>query len=292
MRKFLLFIKAMRPHQWMKNIFVFAPAVFSKEIFSPAVFKEGVLTFFLFSLLSSSVYIINDYFDREADRQHPVKKKRPIASGELPAVPALLFAVILGVAVLLFALLWRKGVFIILLTYFVLNFLYSCYLKKVPILDVFFVALGFDLREAAGGFASDIYLSPWMLTVTFLLALFLATVKRRQELFKLKEGAFSHREILREYNLPFIDHLISIIAASTVISYMLYTLSPEIKSRFSPNLYLTGPFVLYGLLRYLYLAHMKGLGDDPMEIILYDTPFQINLFMWGLAVLVIIYFGW
>ena len=291
MKKIVLIIKEMRPHQWVKNLFVFAPAVFSKEIFLPSVLTEATITFFLFSLISSAVYIINDYFDREADMEHPIKKKRPIASGELSALPSFIFALLLGASILGFSLFWRKGVFFVLITYFLLNFLYSSFLKKIPILDVFFVAIGFDLREAAGGLASEIYLSPWMLVVTFLLALFLASIKRRQELWKLRENAPIHRKILKEYNLKFLDNLISIIASSTVISYLLYTLSPEIKTKFSPNLYLTFPFVLYGLLRYLYLAHMKGLGDDPMEIILYDAPFQLNLLIWGLSILVIIYFG-
>ncbi len=282
----------MRPHQWVKNLFVFAPALFSKEIFNPRVLIESIVAFVLFSLISSSVYIINDYFDREADKEHPVKKNRPIASGALPAVPALIFAIVLATGVLSIALFWRRGTFFVLLVYFVLNILYSFYLKRLPILDVFFVAIGFDLREAAGGLASDIYLSPWMLVVTFLLALFLASIKRRQELWKLKENAEVHREILKEYNLSFLDQFISIIASSTIIAYVLYTLSPEIKTKFSTNLYLTTPFVLYGLLRYLYLVHMRGLGDDPIEIILYDTPFKLNLLMWGLFVLVIIYFGW
>lgn len=292
MKRAVLLIREMRLHQWVKNLFVFAPAIFSKEIFTPRVLVESVVAFILFSLISSSVYIINDYFDREADREHPVKKSRPIASGELPAVPALVFALALASAVMIVSFLWREGVFFVLMTYFVLNILYTLYLKRVPILDVFFVAIGFDLREAAGGLASGIYLSPWMLVVTFLLALFLASVKRRQELCKLKENAREHREILKEYNIAFLDHLISIIASSTMIAYILYTLSPEIKTKFSANLYLTTPFVLYGLLRYLYLVHMRDLGDDPIEIILYDIPFKLNLLMWGLFVLVIIYFGW
>lgn len=292
MKRVVLLIREMRPHQWVKNLFVFAPAIFSKEIFNPGVLFESTITFMLFSLLSSSVYVMNDYFDREADREHPVKKKRPIASGELPAVPALVFALALASAVLIISLLWREGVFFVLMTYFVLNILYSFYLKRVPILDVFFVSIGFDLREAAGGLASGIYLSPWMLVVTFLLALFLASVKRRQELWRLKENAKDHRKILKEYNIAFLDHFISIIASSTIIAYILYTLSPEIKTKFSANLYLTTPFVLYGLLRYLYLVYMKGLGDDPIEIIFYDTPFKLNLLVWVLFLLVIIYFGW
>ncbi len=282
----------MRPHQWVKNLFVLAPAIFSKEIFYKSIFLEALITLILFSLLSSSVYIMNDFFDREADRVHPEKRKRPIAAGQLPAIPALIFSIILSLSVLSFSFLWRSGTFIVLLTYILLNLIYSAYLKRIPIVDVFFVAIGFDLREAAGGLSSHIYLSPWMFVVTFLLALFIASIKRKQELWKLKQEAGNHREILKEYDLPFLDNLITIIASATMISYVLYTLSPEIRGKFSENLYLTSPFVLYGLLRYLYLAHMKGLGDDPMEIILHDLSFQVNLLLWGFSLLVIIYFGW
>ncbi len=289
MRKVFLFIKAMRPQQWAKNVFVFAPAVFSREIFQPRVGEEAFLVFVLFSFLSSSVYIINDFFDREEDRRHPVKKLRPIASGELPAYPALAGALALAVLSLAVSLLWRRPVFLILLFYFLINLLYSSSLKRVVILDVFIVALGFDLREAAGGLASGIYLSPWLFAVTFLLALFLATVKRRQELIRMEEVS---RHALLSYPLSFLEQFINIISAATVISYIIYTLTPEIRHKLGEHLYLTTPFVLYGILRYLYLAHSKGMGEDPLEIILKDRNFQVNLLLWVGVVGVIIFLGW
>ncbi len=289
MRKVFLFVKAMRPQQWAKNVFVFAPAVFSKEIVRGRVAEEAFLVFVLFSLLSSSVYIINDFFDRKEDRRHPVKRLRPIASGQLPAYPALVGALLLAGLSLAVSFWWRRPVFLVMLFYFLLNFLYSSSLKKVVILDVFVVALGFDLREAAGGLASGIYLSPWLFAVTFLLALFLATVKRRQELVKMKEVS---RQTLLSYPLSFLEQFISIISAATVLSYIIYTLTPEIRHKLGEHLYLTTPFVLYGILRYLFLAHSKGMGEDPLEIILKDRTFQVNLLLWVGMVGVIIFTGW
>ncbi len=283
----------MRPHQWIKNMFVFAPALFAKELFNLEIFINSLFAAVAFSLVSSAVYIINDFFDREKDRHHPKKRKRPIASGQLPPHLALAFALFLAIIVLLRVFFWNGGVFAVLLVYFLINLLYSVYLKKIPLLDIFLVAIGFDLREAAGGFACSLYMSPWMFVVTFLLALFIAATKRRQEIANLGEDATEHRETLSDYNLPFLDNLISIITASTFISYVIYTLSKDIKGKFeSQHLYLTTPFVLYGILRYLYLVYVKGKGDDPMEIILKDLPFQVNLVLWAAAVFVILYFGW
>lgn len=287
MKKIALFIKAMRIRQWAKNIFVFAPAVFSREIFLPRVFLNSLITFFLFSFLASSVYVINDFFDRERDRRHPVKRKRPIASGVLPAYPAFIAALIMGSVVLLISLLWSKPVFFVLLFYFLINLLYSSSLKNVAILDVFIVALGFDLREAAGGLSSGIYLSPWLFAVTFLLALFLAGVKRKQEVVRVGQQTRN-----TEYPVPFLEQFISIISASTVLSYIIYTLTPEIRLKLGEHLYLTTPFVLYGILRYLYLAHSQGKGEDPLEILFGDTPFQINLLLWALSIGIIIFIEW
>ncbi len=289
MRKVLLFLRAMRPHQWVKNVFVFAPAVFSKEIFQERVAREAFFVFVLFCILSSSIYIINDFFDREEDRRHPVKRHRPIASGQLPAYPALVGALFLAGLSLALAFLWRRPVFFVMLFYFLLNFLYSSSLKKVVILDVFVVALGFDLREAAGGLASGIYLSPWLFAVTFLLALFLATVKRRQELVKMEDVS---RQTLLRYPLPFLEQFITIISAVTVLSYIIYTLTPEIRHKLGEHLYLTTPFVLYGILRYLFLAYSENMGEDPMEVILKDRPFQVNLLLWMVVAGVIIFTGW
>ncbi len=288
-----LLIREMRPHQWIKNVFVFAPALFAKELFNPDILVSSFLAAVAFSLISSAVYIINDFFDREKDRYHPKKRTRPIASGELHPYLALAFALLLALAVLIRVFFWNRGVFAVLLVYLLLNLFYSVYFKKIPLLDIFLVAIGFDLREAAGGFACSLYMSPWMFVVTFLLALFIAATKRRQEIANLGEEAVIHREALSDYNLTFLDNLITIITASTLISYIIYTLSKDIKEKFvSQHLYLTTPFVLYGILRYLYLVYVKGKGDDPMEIILRDLPFQVNLALWAMAVFVILYFGW
>ncbi|GAP14409.1 4-hydroxybenzoate polyprenyltransferase [Longilinea arvoryzae] len=283
-------LKTMRPRQWTKNIFVIAALVFDRQLFGaidPVLRSIGGML--LFCLLSSSVYIINDIKDVEADRQHPVKRNRPIASGEL-SVPVAVGAVVvlLGVTFPLTFLL-SPEFFLISLFYFVINLAYSLYLKNVLIVDVLIIAAGFVLRVAAGVTLIQVErFSPWLYVVTTLGALYIGFGKRRAELNLLQNGANNHRKVLDGYTLPFLDQMITIVSSTTIIAYSLYTFSaPNLPSNHA--MMLTIPFVMYGVFRYLWLIQVKKEGGAPEEILLKDRPFQIDILLWGISVLVIFY---
>lgn len=283
-------IKTMRPKQWAKNVFYLAALVFDAKLFEPDFFLVSVAGFFLLCLTSGTVYLINDLVDLEKDRQHPVKRKRPLPLGELPrpvAVLAVALFILLGQPL---GYLLNPGFGLILSGYLILQILYSFLLKNIVMVDVLTIAVGFVLRVGAGVALVDVVrFSPWLYVCTTLLALFLGFGKRRHELNLLKENANSHRAILTEYSLPLLDQLINIAVAGTIIAYALYTFSAEGLPE-NHLMMLTIPFVLYGLFRYLYLIHVKGQGGAPEEILLGDTPFIVNAFLWSLSILGIFYF--
>jgi 4-hydroxybenzoate polyprenyltransferase len=282
--------KAMRPRQWTKNAFVFAALVFDRQLTVWPSLQRTFLAFVIFCAFSSGVYLINDCMDVDADRNHPVKKNRPIASGKLPVPVAIVAAWVLAIGAITGAYFLAPELAIISAVYFVMNLSYSKWLKKIPLIDVMVIAAGFVLRVAAG--VSVIHVqrfSPWLYVVTTLLALYIGFGKRRAELTVLTDGApSSHRKVLDGYSLDLVDQLITIVSATTIIAYSLYTFS-------APNLpenhamMLTVPFVLYGVFRYLYLIKMKNAGGEPEELILKDRPLQATVFFWGLAVLLIFY---
>jgi 4-hydroxybenzoate polyprenyltransferase len=282
-------LKTMRPKQWVKNVFVLAAIVFDRQlthIDSLTVTLAGML---IFCLLSSVVYIINDIADIEADRQHPQKRHRPIASGKLPVSAAITAAILILLVCFPAAYLLSPLFALIALIYFVMNLAYSKWLKHVPLIDVMIIAAGFVLRVAAG--VSLIHVerfSPWLYVCTTLLALFMGFGKRRSELVLLAEGANSHRKVLDGYTIELLDQMILIVCSTTIMAYSLYTF-------FAPNLpennamMLTIPFVLYAMFRYLYLVQVKGAGGAPEDLVLTDRPLQIAGLLWGLSVLVIFY---
>jgi len=287
---FRALIKTMRPRQWTKNAFVLAALVFDRQLLNPVSLLRSIAGLILFCLLSSAVYIINDIVDVEADRQHPTKKNRPIASGKLP-IPVAVGAILLLLLVT-FPLAYQLSpeFFLIAIFYFILNLAYSNWLKHIPLLDVLIIATGFVLRVAAG--VSLIHVqrfSPWLYVVTTLLALYLGFGKRRAEITLLLENADCHRPVLDGYTIPFLDQLITIVSSRTIVAYSLYTFS-------APNLpdnhamMLTIPFVLYGIFRYLSLIQVKGEGGAPEEVLLTDHPLQIDILLWGISILVIFYF--
>lgn len=285
-------IQTLRPQQWVKNLFVLAPLVFAQKLNQPTQLKLGLFALLAFCCASSAVYIFNDYHDRHEDRNHPLKKNRPIASGQisitsaLPVLIGLLFASI-GIAV-------HLGLHfqITLSAYLAINFLYTTALKNVVILDVMMIAMGFVLRVLGGGFAVRVDVSAWLLLCTFFLSLLLAFSKRRHELVLLSDDADSQREVLTHYSLRFLDQMINVVTASTVVSYAVYAISPETAQRFDTQyLILTMPFVLFGIFRYLYLVYQKTSTANPTEAILRDGPFLANLALWGIAVLWIVYHG-
>ncbi len=283
-------IKTMRPRQWAKNIFIFAALTFDKKLFEWHYLTRTVAGFLLLCLISGTVYIINDLVDIEKDRQHPEKRRRPLASGQLKPGIAIAAAIILPLIVIPLGALLHPLLGSILLLYLLIQVAYSFWLKHIVIIDVMVVASGFLLRVAAGVPLVDAErFSPWLYICMTLLALLIGFGKRRHELVLLQENANAHRKSLQEYNLSLLDHIISIVTASTLVAYAFYTFSaPNLPPNYS--MMLTIPFVLYGIFRYLYLIHVKGMGGAPEEIALSDRPLQVNFLLWGLSVIIVIYF--
>jgi 4-hydroxybenzoate polyprenyltransferase len=287
-------VAALRPHQWTKNVFLFAALIFSGHLTDPAYLWRALAAFGLFCGLSGAVYLINDLADLEKDRAHPEKRHRPLASGRLSPTVAVVAALLLGGGGLLLSL--RLGNLFALgsLLYLLANLAYSLALKRVVILDVMLVASGYTLRAVAGGWALEgaghVRISHWLVLCTSLLALFLGFCKRRQELVSLADSAAEHRLVLSEYSVPFLDQMISVVTASTLVAYTLYTFDPEtILHVGTEYLGLTIPFVLYGIFRYFYLVHQRGEGGNPSRLVMRDVPLLVNLLLYGAAVLVILY---
>ncbi len=287
----------MRPKQWVKNFFIFAPVIFSLHFSNFSELKQVIIAFFLFCLITGSIYIINDSIDVNADRQHPKKKKRPIASGKLSVSSAIIIAILLLIITLSIIYIINIYFFLIALFYVILNVLYSFYLKKIVILDVLIIAIGFVLRVMIGGVViNSIELSPWILIITFILTTFLGLMKRRQELVrveKLKKDniIIETRKTLKDYNLILLDQLISITTATTLISYIIYVLDSDIQNKFhTDKLFFTIPFVVFGIFRYLYLAFVMDKGESPEEILFSDIPFLINIILWITSFVSIIYY--
>ncbi len=282
-------IKTMRPRQWTKNIFVFAALVFDGKLFHLNDFLRTLAGFFLFCLVSSAVYLLNDIFDVEADRQHPLKRNRPIASGQLPIAVAAGAAFLLagGAIAAAFLLPWQFA--LTLIAYFVLMLAYSLWLKHILLVDVLIIAAGFVLRVHAGTMLIQVErFSPWLYVLMTLLALYLGFGKRRAELALLTGEAASHRKVLEGYTIPLLDQFITIVSGTTIVSYSLYTFSrPETPGNHA--LMLTIPFVVYAIFRYLYLIQVKQIGGEPEEILLTDRPFQVSLLLWGLTMLAVFY---
>lgn len=284
-------LKTMRPKQWFKNIFIFAPLVFDEKLFNPRYLAQTVAGFVLLCLTSGAVYIVNDLADIEADRSHPRKRHRPLASGKLGVGPAVATAVLIPFVALSSGFLLHRVLGGVLAGYLLLQIAYSFWLKDVAIIDVLIVASGFLLRVAAGvPLVEAERFSPWLYICMTLLALLIGFGKRRHELVLLKENANTHRQSLEDYNLPLLDHVISVVTASTLLAYALYTFSaPNLPS--NHTMMLTIPFVLYGIFRYLYLIHVEKMGGAPEEIVLSDRPLQAAILLWGLSVIAVMYIG-
>jgi 4-hydroxybenzoate polyprenyltransferase len=283
-------VLSLRPSQWTKNLIIFAGLIFGQRLLDPGAILHAAAAFGVFCALSGVIYLVNDVADREADRQHPLKRFRPIASGEVPVGLAIGVAVVLGAAALIAAFLLRFEFGIIAAAYVALQALYSGPLKHIVIIDVLTIAIGFVLRAAAGAIVIAEPVSHWLLIVTILLALFLALSKRRHELVLLADGATSHRRILQEYSPYLLDQMISVVTASTLVAYAFYTVSPETIQKFNTDkLGLTLPFPLYGIFRYLYLVHQKSGGGSPSDMLLNDRPLLLCVALWAITVTLVIY---
>ena len=287
---FRLLLVSLRPEQWTKNLVTFAGLLFGGRLLDANAILIALATFVIFFALSGTVYLVNDIADREADQQHPLKRLRPIPSGQLPAGAALLAAGMVGAAALGGALLVSVPLALVASAYLILSLLYSAALKNIVIIDALTIAAGFVLRAVAGAVAVSVPISQWLLVCTTLLALFLAFSKRRQELTLLGEDATGHRRILEEYTPYLLDQMVAVVTASTLIAYSFYATSSETAGRLGTSrLGLTIPFVLYGIFRYLYLVHQKRGGGSPAALLLTDRPLLACVGLWALCVALILY---
>lgn len=280
----------MRPRQWIKNGLIFVPLLFDRKLFQPNFLLLTVAGFALFCLARSTVYIMNDLVDLEADRAHPTKRNRPLPSGNLSRSFAVLMALSFVVMVVPLSFLIEPWFAAIIGSYLLLQIAYSFALKHIVIVDVMTIATGFLLTVGGGVLLVDVLrFSPWLYLFTTMGALFLGFGKRRQELVLLESEASGHRAILEHYSIPLLDEIIGIVMGMTILTYALYTFSAEGLPE-NHLMMLTLPFVIYGLFRYLYLIHVRGEGGAPEEVALRDRPMQVTVLLWGLSVVLILYF--
>lgn len=283
--------ESLRPKHWTKNLFLFAGILFSQNLLNFPLLAKVIFAFLIFCLLTGSIYILNDLADRERDRRHPVKSRRPIASGRLKVHHAII-ALIIFISLSLVLSYYLNLLFLLAaLAYFLIQFAYSFFLQRIVILDVFAIAFGFVLRVVAGAVVIDVEISSWLIICTILLSLFLGLSKRRHELVMNEEEAQNYRKVLAKYSPYLLDQMISVVTASTVVCYALYTMSSETIQKFgTKNLIYTIPFVLYGIFRYLYLIHKKEVGGNPENILVSDKPLIIDTLLWVIIAGLIVYF--
>jgi 4-hydroxybenzoate polyprenyltransferase len=283
-------LRAMRPHQWVKNFFVLTPVVFAGRLFEQAAALRAAAAFGVFCAAASAIYLFNDIRDREEDRRHPLKRRRPIASGALSVSAASTAAVILVMLALAGAWVLGMPFAVVLGLYLVSNVAYTAGLKRVVILDVLLVAVGFLLRVEAGGVVVGVEVSSWLLLCTLFLALFLVVSKRRHEVVLLAGDAASQRQVLQDYSPAFLDQMIAVATGATLVSYALYAADPATVARFgSRGLLATIPLVVYGIFRYLWLVYHREDERAPTEALLTDRPFLVNLVLWAALVVAIVY---
>lgn len=283
-------LRLVRIKQWIKQLFVFAPLIFSLNLFDLRMLSLTLAAFFSFSLVASSIYVINDIVDIDRDRLHPQKKKRPLPAGELSiskacviGIVCLIFGVTLGLAI-------NPMVIAIVIGYAILNLFYSFWAKNVIILDSMIISLGFVLRVLAGAYAILVQPSSWLIVATFFLALLMALAKRYNEIAILQGYSVNHRRVLNKYNMPLLQQMLAIVSGITIVAYSMYSMDREVMQAFHTEyLVYTVPFVVYGVFRYLYMVFTEEKGGDPTELVLKDRPMQINLILWILTVIALIY---
>jgi 4-hydroxybenzoate polyprenyltransferase len=282
--------RTMRPKQWAKNAFVFAGLLFDRQLLEAEAFGRVIAAFILFSLTASAIYLLNDIVDIERDRLHPKKKNRPLPAGQLPVQMAVTAAIILPVIALGTSLAISLPLTVVLLTYFVMQLLYSFQLKNVVLIDVFIIAAGFVLRTIAGVVVINVTnFSPWLYVCVGLLALFLAVGKRRQELILLEDDAAKVRDTYKGYNMPLLDDLLRLVVTGTSIAYALYATEAETALVEPEYMLLTVPVVYYALFRYLFVIHRLGMGGDPTDVLYEDRPLQMAIGVWGIMIFVLLY---
>jgi 4-hydroxybenzoate polyprenyltransferase len=289
--RFLKYIELIRPKQWLKNLFVFAPILFAGQLLNIDYIIKNFIAFVAFCFVSSTVYIINDIADVESDRIHKKKRFRPIASGEITIKQAKIFFILIALLTIITTSRLNLYFAFVIFVYFIINTLYSFKVKNIVILDVFFISFGFMLRVLGGAVAIEVSVSSWMALTTIFISLFLAISKRRAELSLVDSNDIDkQRKVLSHYDIAFIDQMNTVAATGTIICYALYTVSEKAVSTFHTDyLIYTTPFVIYGIFRYMYLIHKKNLGENPEQIVTKDIPLIINLILWFIFSVLIIY---
>jgi len=277
----MLLIKLLRIHHWIKNLFIFLPLYFAGNLFNTEKFIELIVGFFAFSFIASTIYIINDLKDIEFDKLHPEKYKRPLASGKISARKALFIAFFLFIFGSYLCLIIDKVFFAIVMLYFILNLAYSFGLKRISIIDIFIIAFGFILRVFAGGVISRVYLSEWFIIMVFLLALFLAIAKRKDDFVLLKNSGNVTRQSAKNYNLEFINSVISMLAGIIIVSYIMYTISEETVEHLGTKyFYFSSIFVIAGVTRYLQITLVENKSGSPTKILYRDPFIGITVLLW------------
>lgn len=282
------FFNLIRVKHWIKNLFVFAPLLFSKNLFNKSFFLQTFVSFILLSLLTSGLYVFNDIKDLENDKLHPAKKERPLAKRLFSKNFALIISILFISISLIFSFFLNYKLTLLFIFYIFINILYTIYFKKIVIIDVFVIALNFILRILTGSIATGINISSWLILCTLFLSLFLGFSKRRFEIISLKENANRHREVLSSYSVDFLDKIIVVLSTSTILSYALYTVSTETKEKFGESLVYTIPFVVYGILRYLYLIYKTNEGE-PTKLVTSDFPLILTITFWIITSIIFIY---
>ena len=278
----------LRVRQYIKNLLIFAPIFFSFSFFEYEKVLNGFFAFALFSIASSSIYILNDIYDIAEDKLHPEKKNRPIAAGKIKKNAALIISILLMLLALLFSFLFNLKVFYVIVSYIMVNILYSVRLKHIPILDIFVISLGFVLRVIVGGYATEIKTSMWLIIMSFLVALFFAIAKRRDDIV-LGESGLQTRKNISGYNLEFINAGLVMMGGVIIVSYILYTVSENIVTRFrTENIYITSFFVIAGILRYMQITFVEGKSGNPTNIFFHDRFLQSMIFLWLLSFIIIV----
>jgi len=284
------FFFLLRLHHWPKNLFIFIPAFFAGVITNAPIITLLIQGFFCFSLVSSAVYVVNDYRDREKDRLHPVKKNRPLASGQVAPVLAIGIVIVLLTIALPWSFFLNYYFGLSLMSYLVLNLLYSLGLKNIAILDTLIVSSGFLLRTLSGGWLAEVTISQWLVIMVFLLSFFLATAKRRDDLILFQNGQAPLRKSSEGYTLEFINTILSVLAGVIIVSYLMYTISDEVVHRLhTPHLYVTALFVFAGLIRFLQITMVENRSGSPMRIFLTDVFIQTTIVLWILCFFIVIY---
>lgn len=286
------FLILIRPHQWIKNAILFAGLIFGKKLDDPDSVLRAISAFALFSLVASCQYVINDYLDRKEDAKHPEKKYRPLASGVLDPIKTLFFTVFIFAVTMVLSFMLEPVFFFLVGFYFLFNILYSTYLKHIVILDVMSISIGFVIRAIAGAVVVGVSFSSWLLLCTFMLSLYWGFGKRRGELILLDTEAGHHRKILQEYSVIYLDLMLGITATMTLMSYVLYTVSPSTAQNLGTDkMVYTTPIVVYAIFRSLYITYIKNLGHNPTKAILTDISVLLSGLLWILVVTFLMYFG-